>query len=85
MREAAPYAPQGIPALTQPMIRADPGDHFDGVGWSTLDVSAQDRVETEYHIWGRTEPLATAEADSGTSDNVNQRLSPRIADNQWPY
>jgi 3',5'-cyclic AMP phosphodiesterase CpdA len=80
-----PYAPTGIPALTQPMIRADPGDHFDGVGWSTLDVTAQDRVETEYHIWGREQDLAVAEADSGTADNINQRLSARIADNQWPY
>lgn len=80
-----PYAPTGIPALTQPMIRADPGDHFDGVGWSTIDVTDKDRVETEYHIWGREQVLATAEADSGTADNVNQRLSSRIADNQWPY
>jgi 3',5'-cyclic-AMP phosphodiesterase len=80
-----PYAPTGIPALTQPMIRADPGDHFDGVGWSGLTVTEKDRVDTEYYIWGRTEPLAVAEADSGTSDNVNQRLSARIADNQWPY
>jgi Icc protein len=80
-----PYAPTGIPPLTQPMIRADPGDHFDGVGWSGLSVTEKDRIETEYYIWGRTEPLAVAEADSGTSDNVNQRLSARIADNQWPY
>jgi 3',5'-cyclic-AMP phosphodiesterase len=80
-----PYAPQGIPALTTPMIRADPGNHFDGVGWSTLDVTDKDRVETEYHIWGREQVLAVAEADSGTTDNVNQRLSARIADNQWPY
>jgi len=80
-----PYPPTGVPALTQPMIRADPGDHFDGVGWSGLTVTEKDRVDTEYYIWGRTEPLAVAEADSGTSDNVNQRLSARIADNQWPY
>jgi hypothetical protein len=26
-----------------------------------------------------------AEADDGAADNVNQRLSPRMADNQWPY
>jgi 3',5'-cyclic AMP phosphodiesterase CpdA len=80
-----PYPPQGVPPLTQPMIRVDPGDHFDGVGWSTLSVTDQDRVETEYNIWGREQDLAVAEADSGTADNVNQRLSPRIADNQWPY
>jgi 3',5'-cyclic-AMP phosphodiesterase len=80
-----PYAPQGVPALTTPQIRTDPGDHFDGVGWSTLDFTDKDRVENEYHIWGREQPLATAEADSGTADNINQRLSSRMADNQWPY
>ena len=31
-----PYAPEGVPALTRRMIRGDPGDHFDGVGWSRL-------------------------------------------------
>lgn len=80
-----PYAPEGVPTLTVPMIRADPGDHFDGVGWSSLDFTAGDRVEYEYHIWGREEVLAQAPYDSGTGDNVNQILSPRIADNMWPY
>ena len=32
-----PYAPEGVPALTRPMVRANPGDHFDGVGWSSFD------------------------------------------------
>ena len=31
-----PYAPEGVPALTKPMVRADPGDHFDGVGWGRV-------------------------------------------------
>ena len=40
-----PYAPEGLPALTKPMIRVDPGDHFDGVGWGkmTFDPQGQDR------------------------------------------
>jgi hypothetical protein len=80
-----PYAPQGVPALTTPQIRTDPGDHYDGVGWTTLTLNDKDRIESDYHIWGRTQPIAVAEVDSGTGDNVNQRLSPRIADNQWPY
>jgi 3',5'-cyclic AMP phosphodiesterase CpdA len=33
-----PYAPEGVPALTRCKVRADPGDHFDGVGWSRLTV-----------------------------------------------
>jgi len=80
-----PYAPEGVPALTTPQIRTDPGNHYDGVGWNTLTFGADGRTETKYNIWGRTEPLATAEADDGTADNVNQRVHPRIADNQWPY
>lgn len=72
-----PYAPEGVPALTRPMIRADPGDHFDGVGWSKIDVGA--RVDNEYRMW-RKEVFAAAAVDSGTEDNRNQVLSPRIAD-----
>ncbi len=46
-----PYAPEGVPLLTKPMIRADAGDHFDGVGWSQLTVQASGRVENEYKMW----------------------------------
>ena len=31
-----PYAPEGVPALTTPQIRTDPGNPYDGVGWNTL-------------------------------------------------
>ena len=74
-----PYAPEGVPALTKPMIRADPGDHFDGVGWAVLTVQPTGRVDNEYKMW-RKAVLAEAPADSGTDDNRNQVLSPRIAD-----
>jgi hypothetical protein len=74
-----PYAPEGVPALTQPMIRADPGDHFDGVGWSTLTLAGAGRVENAYRMW-REQVLAAAPVDSGTDDNRNQVLSPRVAD-----
>ncbi|MFJ4289456.1 metallophosphoesterase family protein [Cupriavidus sp. NPDC089707] len=74
-----PYAPEGVPLLTKPMIRADPGDHFDGVGWSTLTMTPQGRVENEYKMWRKT-VFADQPADSGTEDNRNQILSPRIAD-----
>jgi Icc protein len=80
-----PYAPQGVPALTKPMIRVDPGDPFDGVGWSHLSFSAADKIETEYVMWGRKQVFADAQVDSGTGDNDNQILRPRIADNMWPY
>jgi hypothetical protein len=81
-----PYAPEGVPALTRCMVRVDPGDHFDGVGWSQLTETAAGRIENEYIMWRKKEDiLADAPWDSGCADNVNQRLSPRIADREWPY
>jgi hypothetical protein len=68
-----------VPQLTKPMIRADPGDHFDGVGWSQLTMQGSGRVENEYKMWRKT-VFADAPDDSGTGDNRNQVLSPRIAD-----
>jgi calcineurin-like phosphoesterase family protein len=73
-----PYAPEGVPKLTKPMIRVDPGDHFDGVGWGSLAV-ADARTEAEYKMW-RKQVFATTPWDSGTGDNGNQILTPRIAD-----
>src|SRR5207302_1474325 len=35
-----PYPPEGVPALTKCAVRVDPGDHFDGVGWARLTVTA---------------------------------------------
>jgi 3',5'-cyclic AMP phosphodiesterase CpdA len=79
-----PYAPEGVPALTKCHVRADPGDHFDGVGWSRLGVAAGGRVENEYVMW-RKDVFAEAPEDSGCADNRNQILQPRIADREWPY
>jgi 3',5'-cyclic AMP phosphodiesterase CpdA len=81
-----PYAPEGVPALTQCMVRADPGDHFDGVGWSRLTLTEASRVENEYVLWRKQgQTFAEAAVDSGCADNVNQKLSPRVADRVWPY
>jgi 3',5'-cyclic-AMP phosphodiesterase len=74
-----PYAPKGVPNITKPMVRADPGDHFDGVGWSRLTMASTGRVENEYKMW-RKDIFATAAVDSGTGDNGNQILTSRIAD-----
>ncbi len=76
-----PYAPVGVPTMTRPMVRADPGDHFDGVGWASFNVSGgrPRPVEYEYKMW-RKDIFADAEWDSGTGDNRNQILTPRIAD-----
>ena len=78
-----PYAPEGVPKLTKPMIRVDPGDLFDGVGWGKLDVSAQDKVETEYVMWGRKQVFVQSPEDY--SKSIPEVLRPRIADTLWPY
>jgi 3',5'-cyclic AMP phosphodiesterase CpdA len=78
-----PYAPEGVPALTKPMIRVNPGDHFDGVGWAKMTVKAP-KVEHQYMMW-RKDVYADTQVDSGTGDNDNQRLRPRVADQMWPY
>ncbi len=80
-----PYAPEGVPALTKPMLRADPGDHFDGLGWSLLGMDTNG-VDNTYKMWRKPDHIfAEAAHDSGTGDNGNQILSRRIADKMWPY
>jgi hypothetical protein len=79
-----PYAPEGVPVLTRCYVRADPGDHFDGVGWSRLTLASAGKVENEYVMW-RKDVFADAPHDSGCADNRNQILQPRIADREWPY
>jgi hypothetical protein len=81
-----PYAPEGVPALTKCQLRVDPGDHFDGVGWGQLTMAAANKVETEYVMWRKKDHiLGEAAWDSGCGDNVNQPLSPRLADREWHY
>ena len=74
-----PYAPEGVPTLTRAMLRADPGDHFDGVGWASIGVNAGGRVDAEYKMWRKT-VFGDNDWDSGTGDNRNQILTPRIVD-----
>ncbi len=74
-----PYPPEGVPVLTTPMVRVDSGDQFDGVGWGKLTITAAERVDYQYMMW-RKDIFAQTQVDSGTGDNVNQILSPRLAD-----
>jgi hypothetical protein len=81
-----PYAPEGVPKLTKPMIRVDPGDHFDGVGWEKVSVNPGNQVakdDVEYVMWGRKEVFIQSEADYG--GHTPEILRARIADNIWPY
>ncbi len=74
-----PYAPTGVPKLTKPMVRVDPGDIYDGVGWGKMTMTAKKSVDHAYMMW-RKDVYAAEKVDSGTGDNDNQVLSPRIAD-----
>ena len=79
-----PYAPEGVPALTQPMIRADPGRSLRRRRLERAQRRRAGSVDNQYKMW-RKEVFATAPVDSGTEDNRNQVLSPRIADRTEPY
>jgi 3',5'-cyclic AMP phosphodiesterase CpdA len=76
-----PYAPEGVPALTKEMIRVDPGDPFDGVGWSKISSDAGNRFDPQYMMWGRKEVFAQSAADA--SQSHPEVLRARIADNGW--
>ncbi len=78
-----PYAPEGVPALTKEMIRVDPGDIYDGVGWARIGNQASMRFDPQYMMWGRKEIYAQSPAD--TSASHPEVLRPRIADNDWFY
>ena len=78
-----PYAPEGVPALTTEMIRVDPGDIYDGVGWGRIHSRADMRFDPQYMMWGRKEVFAQSAADSSASHP--EVLRPRIADNGWFY
>ena len=73
-----------MPKLTKPMIRVDPGDPYDGVGWSKLDVTAQDQVGNEYIMWGRQEVFAQR-PEASSKASIPEIIRPRIADQMWPY
>jgi 3',5'-cyclic AMP phosphodiesterase CpdA len=65
-----PYAPQGLPALTVRMNRADPFDEFDGTGDGTIDVLAAGHVDKHYNLWSRNPIRVSAQylASDGAAD-----------------
>jgi 3',5'-cyclic-AMP phosphodiesterase len=72
-----PYAPENVPKLTKPMVRVNPGDPFDGVGWGKLNWdSGKMQVGIEYMMW-RKDIFAETASDSGTGDSPAQVLWPR--------
>jgi 3',5'-cyclic-AMP phosphodiesterase len=78
-----PYAPEGVPKLTVPMIRADPGDPFDGMGWSKLTENAASKIDNEYMMFGRKVVFIQSPADSSLTHH--ETLHSRMADRIWQY
>jgi Icc protein len=81
-----PYPPTGVPKLTREMIRADPGDPFDGVGWGKWTGVSADPGNTfqgEYVMWDRK--VVYAESGPDTSASHPEVLHARIADRGWFY
>ena len=55
-----PYAPEGLPAYTVQMQRADPFNQFDGCGDGTVDVLGSGQVNKHYNLWTRNPRTVTA-------------------------
>ena len=65
-----PYAPEGLPALTVQMNRADPFDPNDGMGTGTVLVHPDGLVDKVYNLWNR-DPVQVSSSyltSNGTSD-----------------
>jgi 3',5'-cyclic-AMP phosphodiesterase len=56
-----PYAPQGLPALTVQMNRADPFDPNDALGDGSVRVHPEGLVDKLYNLWNRN-PVQVASA-----------------------
>ena len=79
-----PYAPEGVPKMTRPHVRVDPGDPYDGVGWAKLAWSQKDQIDHDYMMWDR-DVYADQTWDSGTGDNPGLALRSRVVDKIWQY
>ena len=79
-----PYAPEGVPKLTKPHVRVDPGDPYDGVGWAKLAWSQKDQIDHDYMMWDR-DVYADQTWDAGTGDNPGLALRSRVVDKIWQY
>ena len=47
------YAPEGLPALTVEMSRANPFDPHDGCGDGRVNISADGLADMVYNLWDR--------------------------------
>jgi Icc protein len=69
-----PYAPEGLPALTVQMNRADPFDPNDGLGDGSIHVDSEGLVDALYNLWNRNPVQVTsAYIDSNGLDKLPQQ------------
>ncbi len=75
-----PYPPQGVPALTRQMMRADPSDLYDGTGWGIISPS---RAFPSIPNMSRGAARLFSPNPADISSAHPEVLHPRIADNGW--
>ncbi|MGB6553966.1 MAG: metallophosphoesterase [Candidatus Binataceae bacterium] len=73
-----PYAPEGLPALTIQMNRADPFDQFDGCGDGQFNARADGLVDTIYNLWDRN-PVTVKASYLVSGGKVDRPPAPQFA------
>ena len=69
-----PYAPEGLPALTVQMNRADPFNASDGLGDGTVHVNPDGLVDKLYNLWNRNPRQVTSRyVNSNGQDAIPQQ------------
>lgn len=72
-----PYAPEGLPALTVQMNRADPFSQFDGCGNGRMDVLEAGLVDKLYNLWER-HPVTVRASYLGSGGRENRPPAPKL-------
>ncbi len=72
-----PYAPEGLPALTVQMNRADPFNPNDGLGDGSVRVNPDGLVDKLYNLWNRN-PVQVQSAYLASAGKTAGPLTPNL-------
>lgn len=72
-----PYAPQGLPALTIQMQRANPFDPFDACGDGRFNVNAGGLVDQVYNLWDRN-PMTVKHSYLASNGKSDKPAAPKL-------
>ncbi|MGH8589813.1 MAG: metallophosphoesterase family protein [Gammaproteobacteria bacterium] len=72
-----PYAPEGLPALTVQMNRADPFNPNDALGDGSVRVNPDGLVDKLYNLWNRN-PIQVASAYLASAGKTAAPLTPNL-------